>query len=291
MEAFQLGVVTITEIVDFADQEWAADDLLPAVTAEMLSEPEYLPAETYSRRTGGLRLRFGGYLVEGAGPSVLVDCGVGANKRRSDRPWNLRQDATFLDSLLAAGRHPEDVEVVVLTHAHVDHVGWLTTWRNDGWEPTFPHAAHVFARPELDHALALHAADPGANFGSIADSIVPLLGDVELRGVEDGHELAVGMSLRIYPGHTPGNAAVWVTSAAGSMVLCGDTVHHPIQLRYPDLPSAYCDDPSMSARSRRRLLEEAARTEAYVIPGHVRLPPRRVVPVEDHFRMVVASPD
>ena len=73
--------------------------------------------------------------------TVLIDTGVGNGKTRAANPvWNMRQSA-FLDDLAAAGVTPDQVDVVVCTHLHVDHVGWNTRWADGKWVPTFPRPA------------------------------------------------------------------------------------------------------------------------------------------------------
>lgn len=288
-EEFKLGDFLVRTIIDFPDQEWPAELLIPSSSPELLQDQVYAPAETYNPETGGLRLKFGGYLFEAAGRTILVDCGVGAQKARSPHPdWDMREDTTFLDSLRENGCRPEDIDIVITTHAHVDHVGWLTVRTAAGdWGPTFPNAEYIFARAELDHFLSEHESDPDVNFGSTGDSVVPLMGRANVTRVEDGHQPVPGVTIRTYPGHTPGNAAVWLESGDESAVICGDTVHHPIQLRYPDWSSGFCLDPDSSAAGRRKLLNEVAERRSYLMPSHFRLPPVKITKSGDHYEFTV----
>ncbi|MFC5821978.1 MBL fold metallo-hydrolase [Nonomuraea harbinensis] len=283
--------MTIRTIVDFEDQEWPHDLLIPDSVRELLrDEPDYAPTESYNPVTGGLRLRFGGFLFEVDGRRILVDTGIGANKERSAHPdWNLRTDTSFLDSLRQQGFASEDVDVLVTTHMHVDHVGWHTVQSEKGWTPTFPRAEYVFVRTELEHWLSCHKTDPGVNFGSTDDSIVPIVESGRAVTVEDGYELASGVTMKVYPGHTPGNAVVWLRSGGETAVICGDTIHHPIQLRYPSWSSGFCSDPHGSAEGRRQLLDEVCETNAILLPNHFRTPPSRIVRTGDHYARVPLS--
>lgn len=282
---WKVGDVEIRAVTDFDDQAWALSRLLPGCEPEMLDEEAYAPAATYDAAARILRLRFGGHVIKAGGRTILVDCGVGAGKVRPNRPeWDMRTDTAFLDSLHAQGFSPDDIDIVVITHAHVDHVGWLTVRGPDGgWVPTFPKAEHLFARAELEHWLAAYSTDSSTNFGSTADSIMPVVAHGNVRPVDDDHEITPEVTIRTYPGHTPGSAVVWVRSAGVSAAICGDLIHHPIQLRYPDLSTQFCGDKQLSAESRRDFLDEVVAQDAYLIPNHFRVAPMRIGKREDHY--------
>ena len=281
----RIGEIAVYTIVDIDDQEWPASVLIPDSTPELLNlATEFAPAESYNAATGGLRLQFGGFLLEINGRRILVDTGVGAHKVRGDDPlWNLRTDRAFLDSLEECGFDCDSIEVVVATHAHVDHVGWHTVLSEGRWVPTFPNAKYIFVLEELEYWLSRFDEDPGVNFGSTGDSIVPLLRQRRVITVEDGYELASGITIDVHPGHTPGNSVVWLRSMGESAAICGDIVHHPIQLLYPDWSSGYCSDHQMSCDSRRSVLDEISDAEAILLPNHFRIPPARLHKTEGHY--------
>lgn len=288
MNHTRVGTIDVDYLVDFADQLWDPARLLPDAPPQLLHDAAAELAESFDAASGKLRLAFGGHLVRSGDRRVLVDVGVGARKHRPSRAeWHERTDTSFLDSLAAQGLCPADIDTVVITHAHVDHVGWLTTWNGDrGWLPTFPQAELVLAAAEYDYLINASRADPGINFGSTSDSVIPLIDAVPIRRVHDGDEIAPGMTARMYAGHTPGNMAVWIESSGESAAICGDTVHHPIQLRYPDISTRFCSDRIASARQRSRLLTEIAERNAYLMPNHFRIAPSRIRRVAEYFELM-----
>jgi glyoxylase-like metal-dependent hydrolase (beta-lactamase superfamily II) len=278
----RIGEIDVRPVSDFDDQAWPADVLLPdSIPAAIEGAPDHAPPESYIPRTDDLRLQFGGFLFEVDGQRILVDTGVGAGKERSEDPeWHLRTDTSFLDSLALP---PGEIDVVVTTHLHVDHVGWLTVRAEDDWVPTFPNAQHVFVRDELTYWLERLQDDPGVNFGSTRDSVLPVVQQADTVLVDHGAELASGVTVTVHPGHTPGAAVVWLESGNEVAALCGDMVHHPIQLRYPEWSSAFCVDPRLSARARRSFLDAACDSRAVLLPSHFRTAPTRIARSSDHY--------
>jgi glyoxylase-like metal-dependent hydrolase (beta-lactamase superfamily II) len=171
---------------------------------------------------------------------------------------------------------PEDVDVVMCTHLHPDHIGWNTRLRDGRWVPTFPRARYLMS--EIDHATlsALHASDPEGPAAdvarSFADSVLPVIQSGQAVFVGDGHclqtELDVGIRLESAPGHTDGQLVVHLESRGRRALATGDVIHHVLQLNDLDLPAAGDSDPVTSARTRRRIVEGVADTDTLLLPGH-----------------------
>ena len=211
-------------------------------------------------------------LIEVDGRRILIDACVGEMKPRPTRPlFNMRRASGFLDRLSAMGVAPESIDVVFCTHLHIDHVGWNTRLENGRWVPTFPRARYLFGRTELAHWQAQPNL-PEVNGGSFVDSVVPILeaGLVDL--VEDGYELAKGLTLRALPGHTPGQLGVDVVRGGQRALFLGDTMHSPIQLVCPDLSPSFDSSKEMARATRRAVLEAAAEDKRLLLPCHFRGP-------------------
>ncbi|WP_344240441.1 MBL fold metallo-hydrolase [Kribbella hippodromi] len=186
-------------------------------------------------------------MVERAGVT-LVDVGVGPAGGEAAE-W-LGVSGRLPRLLAQVGVGVTDVDAVVLTHVHLDHVGWAS----DGVRPMFPRAEYVVQRAELDHVRG------GATY---LNRIRPIEEAGQLRVVEGETQLR-GMRLLPTPGHTPGHQAV-VTERA---VLAGDAFVHPAQARWPELTYVYERDPAVAATSRRELLSLAAATGIPIAAAH-----------------------
>src|SRR5207248_2444856 len=169
--------------------------------------------------------------------TILVDSCIGNDKPRPLRPkWNMKTDDTYMRALAAAGFSLSDIDYVMCTHLHVDHVGWNTRLENGRWVPTFPNARYVFAKTEFDYWTELHARTPVAPFG---DSVLPVVEAKQAEIVR--HDYAIGDHARILPtpGHTPGHVAFAFGPGKDTAVVSGDLMHSPLQARYPELSAKF----------------------------------------------------
>ncbi|MBC9178306.1 MBL fold metallo-hydrolase [Pseudoroseomonas ludipueritiae] len=210
-------------------------------------------------------------LLRVAGLVVLVDTCVGENKSRPNHPaWHERSATGFLERLAAVGVAPEAVDVVFCTHLHADHVGWNTRLLNGRWVPTFPRARYLIGKRELAQWMGRAQQDPGVNHGSHADSLLPVLEAGLVETVEDGHELAPGVTLVPLPGHTKGQMGLRLERNGARAIFCGDAIHSPVQVLRPEWSSRVCTDPQAAIATRRDLLECAADEGALLVPAHFR---------------------
>jgi glyoxylase-like metal-dependent hydrolase (beta-lactamase superfamily II) len=99
---------------------------------------------------------------------------------------------------------PEDIDVVLCTHLHVDHVGWNTRLENGQWVPTFPDARYLIAQKEWDYWQAAGQATFAFTRDYITDSVLPIFKTGQADLIGEGHLLASDIALEIAPGHTPG---------------------------------------------------------------------------------------
>jgi hypothetical protein len=100
---------------------------------------------------GDLASRIQTYLVKTPEHTIVIDTCVGNDKRREGSAlWHMRAGG-YLDDLAAAGVTPEQVDFVVCTHLHVDHVGWNTRFVDGRWVPTFPRARYIFVGEEWEY--------------------------------------------------------------------------------------------------------------------------------------------
>jgi glyoxylase-like metal-dependent hydrolase (beta-lactamase superfamily II) len=214
------------------------------------------------------------WVLEVDGRTVLYDTGAGNAKERPGIPLFGGLDTPFLARLAAAGFAPDDVDVVICSHLHVDHVGWNTQLHDGRWVPTFPNAQYLFSAIDRDYwdprGPGPRPTQGGAwvNTNVFEDSVQPLLdaGIVTLVGA--GHRVSESITLDIGPGHTPGHLVMDVRSRGESALFVGDILHHPVQVHCPDWNSPFCEDQAEARRTRRRVLEQAAERGSMLVPAH-----------------------
>lgn len=230
--------------------------MFPASTAAAWQlHREWLDAD------GRLPLSFGALLVEIDGRRILVDAGYG--DKVVDVPGvATRVGGRLLTSLEAAGLTPADVDIVVYTHLHHDHVGWTSIPAEEGRALTFARARHLVRRSEWDHWQGTDNV-PGP---SLTDVQQPLEDRVEF--LEDGQTVVPGVTLVGTPGHTPGHASVIVSSGRERAIILGDVVHCPVQLEEADWACLADVDPGLGRLTRERLWQELADPSTITAGGH-----------------------
>jgi len=222
---------------------------------------------------GRMLMSFHSFVLRTGRHTILVDTCCGNDKERAARPQGHRLRTGFLDALARADVQPEQVDFVMCTHLHWDHVGWNTRLVDGKWVPTFPNARYVMARREYEHWDALHAAgNPSIHCVGFEDSVQPVVRAERAVLVEDGHEIEDGVWIEGFPGHTPGNVAINLRSAGAGGVFCGDVIHSPLQLARPAMSSRACHDEAGSRASRLRFIEKHADTGNLVMPAHFLAP-------------------
>jgi len=210
------------------------------------------------------------WLVKTPKQIILVDTGGGNGKNRPLSPRFHMREVAFLKELSNHGVNPEDVNLVLLTHLHVDHVGWNTMLVDGKWVPTFPNATYVISAKEIeasDPKQGGASRPPGAQLPFI-DSVQPIIDAGLVRLVEGNETITDGIDLMPIPGHSPGQIAVRIRSAGKEALFIADTMHQPIQVYYPAVNSKYCNDQELARQTRAKVLAYAADHQALILPGH-----------------------
>ena len=205
---------------------------------------------------------FGSFLIRGGGPLTLVDTGFGPPARAMGVPGG----GGLLDRLAELGVAPADVEAVVHTHLHGDHVGWnVDDDRGDAL--VFTNAAHYVARAEIEYWTGPEAdANPLA--AEARRRIGPPLAAGRVEAVEGEYAVTGAVTMIPTPGHTPGHCSVLAASGGEHLLLLGDAAHHPVHLERHDWLPGVDLDKAASSRSRAKLARLAAERGAVVSGGH-----------------------
>ena len=269
-----LGTATISKIVDLDPFVLPFDFLLPGGNlSELAGDADLLAPHHVDFSAETILLGLHSFLVRTGGLNILIDGCVGEHKPRPKREdWNQRNDTGYLDRLAATGLTPDDVDVVMCTHPHADHVGWNTRLDNGHWVPTFPNARYVIGRAELEHWQRLEDEQPGEhNHGAYTDSVLPVIEAGLTESVDDGFSLSRGMEIVPLHGHSPGQIGLRLDCGGhGRALFCGDAFHSPVQVLRPHWNSRFCHDPEQAASLRVSLLERSAADDTLLLPAHLR---------------------
>lgn len=207
-------------------------------------------------------LRF--YLLRSERRTILVDAGFNDEQRGR---WNVRGRP---EGLRDAGLAPGEVDLVVLTHLHADHVGG--TIDAEG-RPRFRR--HLIHRADLERARERAPQAP-----IFAQTVLRLEREGLLEAIDGERSIDDHVTLLHTPGHTPGSLSVLVSSDREKALLVGDAIHHPAQLAEPEWRDANDSDHAEAVRTRRALLERLEAEGLVLAPTHFPEPFGTVVRVD-----------
>ncbi|MEV6140501.1 MBL fold metallo-hydrolase [Nocardia sp. NPDC051990] len=195
---------------------------------------------------GFLVASIGAMLIEYGNRTMLIDAGFGP--LAVPTPFGLMRGGQLLTSLAAAGKALADIELIALTHLHLDHIGWL-------WQSTPAAAASPFA----DIPVLVGDTEWDNRDFAVTDGISPEMLDVftaQVRTVADGEEIFPGVRALATPGHSSGHLAYDITSPGHQLIVFGDAMQTPLQITHPELSAAVDDNPAESTATTRRLIDQ-----------------------------------
>ena len=278
MTALTIGDVTVTRVVELDRSSFEIGAMLPESTPERIAaQRDWMGPELLDPVTGVHKACIQSYVLRTPWHTVVIDTCVGNDKPRNGVPaWHMRR-GTYLSDLAGAGVKPEDVDMVICTHLHVDHVGWNTRLEGGRWVPTFPRARYVIVREEFE--FWKREGETGREeFGLIDDSVMPVVEAGMADLVASDHVIDDRLRLEPAPGHTPAHVCVRLTTPAGQAIFTGDMMHRPIQVAEPEWNSRFCDDAELARKTRRGFLERHADADVIVLAAHFPVAGRIVAP-------------
>jgi glyoxylase-like metal-dependent hydrolase (beta-lactamase superfamily II) len=214
---------------------------------------------------GDLLMNMGCFLLRSDGKTVLVDTGLGLKSYDLDA----LETGLLHDEFRAKGINPDDVDMVMITHLHRDHVGWNFTPDGDGWRPTFPNAKYYV--PETDWRIFTRRAGM-ERFSYIREQVLPLeeLGLLELM---DGEQVLTSeLTAMPTPGHTPGHTSLLISSSGEKAIVVGDASHVPAQAQETHWSPRADSKPDVSAETRKKLMDRIEADNAVLVSGHYPAP-------------------
>lgn len=213
------------------------------------------------------------YVLQIGELTALVDTCNGNHKPRSISDIDC-METPFLANFGKLGLATDEIDVVLCTHLHFDHVGWNTRLDNGRWVPTFANARYLFSRRDFEHFGAQELQDDHQR--AFRDSVLPVYEAGRAELVEPDlvvhREIGYGLWLEPAFGHSPGNVSVLAECGGERAIFWGDVFHHPIQIVRPDLIMPFDSYPAMARDVRLRTIARAADEELICFPAHFRDP-------------------
>src|SRR5580704_564970 len=270
MQPTRIGDFAVSRISDFEGPSFDPHEFFPDFDPEVVRvNADIIGPRLVDPETGKLVFSFHSFLVRTGRHTVLIDSCIGNDKDRAARPQWHRMKTSYLDDLAAVGVKPEEVDYVMCTHLHWDHVGWNTRLVDGSWVPTFPNAKYVMAKTEYGHWHDFHASGadhPHAT--AFADSVLPVVKTGQSLLVDDDYALEDGLWIEAAPGHTPGNVVIHARSGGARGLFVGDVLHHPLQCLKPEWSTRACTDMELSRTTRTKLVETYADSDTLIQPAH-----------------------
>tara|TARA_B100000029_G_scaffold121586_1_gene115031 strand:+ start:1560 stop:2399 length:840 start_codon:yes stop_codon:yes gene_type:complete len=229
-----------------------------------IPKEDWVGQEHHLSESHGVSFNLACFLIQSDGHTIAVDTGLGP-KQDASTPWG-----ELLDDFKAHGVRPEDVDMVVMTHAHRDHVGWNLLSQDGKYTPTFPNAKYLVSSTDWE---ACHNPDLVADrFPNAPECVWPLeeLGVLEL--MEDGHQITSEISTLATPGHTPGHMSLLISSQGEGGLVLGDVLHNTAQIENTDWVSRADIDPAQTRITRKNLMERLEREGIPVAAVHLAKP-------------------
>lgn len=208
---------------------------------------------------GALRVSFGCFLLTDDTRTVMIDAGIGSGMTA------LPGDATggqLSQALAMIGVRPEDVQAVIHTHLHLDHIAGIRTSTGG---LLLSNASYRVHRAELDYWMHDTEHSSADAIRGVLDGLVD---DGLVEPFEGEPELVPGVTARETPGHTPGHISVEIASQGVQALIVGDVFHHPVQITDPELGVPFDIDPERARQTRRQLADELAGSGTMMAAGH-----------------------
>jgi glyoxylase-like metal-dependent hydrolase (beta-lactamase superfamily II) len=261
IERFTVGTIEC-EIVPDGVAMYQPSDLVAGVPVDQIAAAITVGLDD----NGEMAVPYNCLLIRSGGRVALVDAGLGAEAATE---WG-EPAGRLMDSLAVSSVTADQVDVVIISHAHLDHIGGLTVAADGGRVPVFARARHYFCQAEWDFWTSDEAAGQFPELADWAGTHLPPLsqaGLVEL--ISEETEVLPGVRLVPAPGHTPGHLVVALASGDDAALYLGDAVLDEANFAHPDWVSVFEWNPGMAVATRKALIDLAIAENQLLIGSHL----------------------
>ena len=255
-----IGNVEITSLSD-GILEFDLCNFFPSIPSD-----DWQPYSGHLTEDHNVRFNLACFLVRSDGRNIIVDTGLGPKPADApETPWG-----ELLNDFAAHGVRPEEIDMVVMTHLHRDHVGWNLQSQDGNFVPTFPNAKYYMSA--IDCNASHDPALQQDRFPNAPECVWPLqdLGVAEL--MEGEFSLTSELTTLPTPGHTPGHMSIMIASQGERGLILGDVLHNTVQVHETDWVSRADIDPEQTRITRRSLMEKLERDGDTVVSVHLPKP-------------------
>jgi glyoxylase-like metal-dependent hydrolase (beta-lactamase superfamily II) len=275
MKTQLFGSIEVNKLIELDQIPLDHDFLLGNVTKEIIDEHRHwLGDHLVEPGSHRFYMSFHSYVIRTPTLNILVDTCNGNHKPRPSMATYNMLNTPYLERLAEFGLTPDDIDIVMCTHLHTDHVGWNTRLENGRWVPTFKNARYLMSRIDFEVFDEMHRSNPEkpVNRGSFLDSVLPVVEAGLAVFVDPGDvadaDLTDTIRFESAIGHSPGNLNIMLSAGGRRACLCGDVFHHPIQIARPDLWNPADYDHPLGEQARRHLLDTYADSDMLLLTGH-----------------------
>ena len=224
---------------------------------------------------GQVQMNVGSFVLRSEGKTILVDTGLGPNALSSGDS----DCGHLIDDIMAKAVPPSEVDLVLLTHIHIDHVGWNLTYEGTTAKETFPQARYLV--PKLDWEASTTKAERAKSNPNEAlvretrpflDQVQPLQATGKLDLFEGEHAVTSSITTLPTPGHTPGHTAILIQSEGERAIITGDLLHLPLEVHEVTWTSRADADAAQAVASRIEVLDQVEQDGSLLLGGHLPSP-------------------
>jgi len=273
------GDISVTKVLD-GTEKFKAATAFPDVHLDHFHQHLDWISPFYDFDSESIIISTHSYVVKTPEFTAVVDTCIGNDKNRIGSgplfkankgvlsQWNNR-NSPYLDNLIQSGVDPKEVDYVMCTHMHADHVGWNTKLQNGHWVPTFPNAQYLFSQTELDGMLE-QTGNPFDEYLRLAyeDSVLPIIQSGQSIIIDSDFDLGKGITILPTPGHSPGHYCIELRAHNAHGILTGDVLHNPIQVCYPHWTTMFCEDKEQANKTRMKLVDDLTDSDIIVLAAH-----------------------